>query len=234
MKQGILIITWSGGQEQFETLIGSIPVDIGYPILVVVNDGDNASWIDPYISGGLEIIKSPYDGYELGAIDLVLRNTDWDEFVVLQDTFEIKNPQIFYILLNVYAGSSISYGPYFQMYHGKFRREILEQIEFPIVKNKLEAIQHEFTFMYEYKKLDPKTICFNEYFTDSNFLDNIEVKWGRENLVLEDEYLIKRKGTWRVDHIDALAKELDMGWEYITIEAPSMEDANKVYEEKLK
>jgi hypothetical protein len=208
MKQGILIVTWSGGKEQFTTLWNSFPKPCKYPILVVVNDGTNASWITEF---DVPCIRVPYDGFELGAMKIVLKFTDWDEFIVLQDTIEILDPAIFDILFSNYPDKSVGYGFKFQSYLGKFRRVALEKMEIPEVHNKVISIAYETSFIDEYLKIEP-TVIFNEGFADAQGYQ--EERWGRPNLVLKDRYLIKRKGTWLPEHVNKLAEDSNVPFKY--------------------
>lgn len=198
MKQGILIVTWSGGKESFKILINSLSTE--YPVIVVVNDGNNASWITEFKD--IRFIISEDDRFELGAITKVLELTDWDEFILLQDTIEIKNNSIFEILFNNYPNQSVAYNPHFQMYLGKFRRETLEKLSIPVVTNKIESVAQEGAFLKQYMDTENVAI-FNPHFIDGNFYGSYEELWGRKNLILSDEYLIKRKGTWDASQLQA-------------------------------
>ena len=219
LKQGIGIVTWYGGEESFLTLINSIPVSCPYPICIVVNGSDKAGWVDEWTStygrDNALLVKVPYDGYELGAIKIILEVTDWDEFIFLQDTIEIIDPSIFKKLFDDFPGESVCYNGVFQMYLGKFRREVLEQMEFPLIENKLAAIMHEYEFAKAYSDIDSPRV-FNPLFNDEVFIhdpDNYEQRWGRLNLVLRDNYIIKRKGSWTREHIDKIASDLGAIWE---------------------
>lgn len=198
MKQGVIIVTWSGGREQYECLLNSLPSPFKYGLLTVVNDGNNADWIEQRSSryegiGG--VYKVPYDGFELGALKLAMEVTDWDEFILLQDTIEILDGKILDILFENYPNSSVAYGPSVQMFLAKFRRQVLEKLEIPDTRTKLQSIYQESQFVKIYQEIEPFNI-FNTAFRDENFYGNTEFRWGRENLILKDEYLIKRKGTW--------------------------------------
>lgn len=208
MKQGIVISTWSGGQEPCELLIHSL-WNVVYPVLIVVNNSSavGRDWQQKLyrLTGeqgwGLHFL--PYDGFEIGAIEEALLGTDLDEFFFLQDTFEVKNQGLFRILFEDFAGRSVSYNPHFQMYLLKYRREILEHMSIPKVRTKREAIKLEEEFNRAYANLDGNVHIFNPNFRDEPFYGNYEERFGRNNLKLEDEYLIKRKGTWTTEQIPA-------------------------------
>lgn len=201
MKQGIVVCTWSGGQEACEILLKSI-WNVPYPVLIVINDVKNMPldwWKKLYAMTGEQnwhIYEQEHDGFELGAIKAALQHTDWDEFFLLQDTFEVLNKDIFRILFEDYRERSVTYNPYKQMYLIKFRREILEKMEIPEVREKLESIRQEEVFTTAYGNLEPNMHCFNPAFKDDAFYGNYEERFGRRNLVMRDQYLIKRKGTW--------------------------------------
>lgn len=198
MNQGIVICTWSGGKEQLTVLLDSLK-GTTYPIVIVVNDAPNADWVNNLSSEYL-VFRMPWDGYELGAMQVALRHTNLDEFVLLQDTFEILDITLFDRLFNDYPGQSVAYNPHFQMYLGKFRREALEKMEIPEVRNKADAVLQEEHFTKEYRAIET-TVVFNPAFIDNNFYDSWEERWGRKNLVLKDQYLIKRKGVWDASQI---------------------------------
>lgn len=206
MNQGIVVGTWSGGSESCEILLRSL-YNVQYPVLIVINDVKNTppEWFQKLylITGeqGWHINGLDFDGFELGAIAQAYDHTEWDEFIFLQDTFEIKNQDIFRILFDDYKGRSVSYNPYLQMYLLKYRREVLAKINIPEVRKKREAIRLEEVFNREYEKADGNIHIFNPRFTDDNFYGNYEERFGRRNLKMEDDYLIKRKGTWTTEQI---------------------------------
>jgi hypothetical protein len=197
-SKGITITTWSGGQEYCEALIKSM-WNIEYPVLIVINDSKNMPqdwWYRLYaLSGEQEwhIWQNPNDGFEIGAIEATLSLTKWDEFILLQDTIEIKDQKIFDKLFEDYPGQSVSYNPYFQMYLGKYRREVLEKMmPLPQVRTKIDAVREEWDFTKKYSDVDGNTQVFNRHFVDDNFYDKIE----NGVMKMQDDYIIKYKRTW--------------------------------------
>lgn len=205
MTQGITIATWPGGQESCEVLLDSI-WGVTYPVLIVVNDSNNVSkeWQKKlyWLSGEMRwhVQEQDYDGYELGAIETTLRTTDWDEFIFLQDTIEVKNIKIFDLLFENYKGKSVSYNPHFQMYLAKYRRVALEKLVLPQVRTKVEAVRQEELFAKQYTDIE-ETDVFNPSFRDENFYESWEERFGRRNLKMEDEFIIKYKGTWNASQL---------------------------------
>lgn len=206
MKQGIIVVTWSGGEESCTLLLNSLR-GVKYPVLIVLNDFTNAppSWIEKLHEfkeeQGWDFIEHSWDGFEIGAISAALKYTDWEEMFVLQDTFEIKNQDIFSRVFEEYAGKSVAYNPYYQMYLLKFRREILNQIEIPEVRSKRESVRQEEVFTTAYRQKEPDMPILNPMFRDDTYYGNWEERFGRKNLKMEDDYFIKRKGTWSADQL---------------------------------
>lgn len=177
--------------------------NVQYPVLIVINDSKNMPqdwWYRLYAISGEQcwhIWQNPNDAFEIGAIEVALSLTKWEEFILLQDTIEIKDQKIFEMLFENYQGKSVSYNPHFQMYLGKYRREILEKmLPLPQIRTKIEAVRAEWDFTKHYRTIDGDTQIFNPQFIDENFYENWEEIFGRRNLKLEDDYIIKRKGTW--------------------------------------
>lgn len=207
MNKGIVITAWTGGKDSLEVLLSSIKA-VEYPIFVWFNgvaQGSmdwfhDLSWKQKFWDSLNSSLVIGYynlnDNFELGAIKGALDHTHFDEFVLLQDTVEVLNQDIFRILLEDYEGKSVAYNPHFQMYLGKYRRPILQKVEIPIPLTKAEAVRYEETFHRQYREADPETVIFNHRFVDENFYGSWEERFGRTNLVLRDDYLIKRKGTW--------------------------------------
>ena len=197
MKQGIFIVTWSGGVEQLSLLLFSLRNYHRYPMYLLLNDAGKApiSYFGE-LTNNFHIIASVHDTFECGALKSAMELTDLDEFIILQDTIEVLNPRIFQKMFE-YEGQSVTFGPKFTLYLAKYRRETLNKVEIPVTLTKIEAIQTESTFAMTYMAAEDREIItlFPE-FDDSNPDNFIEKRWGRANLVLKNRYLIKRKGTW--------------------------------------
>lgn len=134
--------------------------------------------------------------FELGAIRHMFYNTDIDEFLLLHDTCEIKDNKLFDIVFDQYEGKSVALANHpciFGMYLGKYRREVLNMMYIPKAHNKIEAVEYEMTFNTEYCKLDGDVKLLDNPLHDTDVF--IE-KFGRKNMVLENDLLIKYKATW--------------------------------------
>jgi hypothetical protein len=198
MKQGIVIVTWSGGMDSCNLLLHSFLNYRKYPIYIILNDVRNAP-----IAWGIELrrnynlLVTVNDSFECGALHAVMTMTDLDEFILIQDTFEVKNPFFIEQMFDAYEGQSVSFGPGFSHYFGKFRRDTLNTLEIPVTLSKYDAIQAEKDFMGKiYMGAEENISVLFPDFHDANKSNIIEQRWGRANLVLENDYVIKRKGTW--------------------------------------
>jgi hypothetical protein len=135
--------------------------------------------------------------WELGAIRWIYENTQFERWLFIHDSMVIKNHKLFDIL-EQYSGSvALSACPVpFGMYTGVFSRKTLSIVGMPDVNNKEEAICCEVYWANQYCKAEKVPVLFPG-FNDHSARGNIKSLFGRPNLVLENEYLIKYKGTWR-------------------------------------
>lgn len=196
MKQGIVIVTWSGGMDSCNLLLHSISSYHKYPIYIVLNDIKNApiSWAIE-LKKNYQLIATTSDAYECGALKAIMDMTDLDEFILIQDTFEIKNTFIIDYMFE--QKPSVSFSPFFAHYFGKVKRETLSGLTIPETLTKWDAITAEREFMGKtYFEAEPDTLVLFPEFNDLNKDNIIEYRWGRANLRIENDYVVKRKGTW--------------------------------------
>jgi hypothetical protein len=125
-----------------------------------------------------------------------MENTNADRFLFLQDSWKIKDDR-FWSLLDELSGSiAITSDPYlFGCYAGVYERKVIDQIGVPIMTDKADSIRHEITWHELYAKAADKVNVLFPELTDSNATEQLELL-GRTNLVLENDYIIKYKGTW--------------------------------------
>lgn len=160
-----------------------------YPIYIVANECSKG------VKAPYKVIYNPEGGYELGALKKLLEVTKDEDIFLIQDSFVVKNLELFDIAAN-HPGSLATSSGFFH-YTGKYKRSILEKIGFPIPKDKREAIQYEHDWNEAYALADPDIAMLPDYLHDRMDSARYEQRHGRLNLVLENEYLTKYKGTWR-------------------------------------
>lgn len=167
MRQAITICTTPTSYEKLNNLLITINGYDKYPI----------------------IILSDYS-FEIGKIKQML-NTDYDEFFLLQDTIEVKDPEIFEIVFSK-QGKTVTLDPTMRSYLVKYQKTFLSTLDIPDAKTKLDSINIE-DWLYHQHLADTTVHCLTDNFNKS---DVFEEKFGRLNMVLENKWLKKYKSIW--------------------------------------
>jgi hypothetical protein len=166
-------------------------------LIVIGSAPGRENWLrDCSASIEREHIAVVNDGFELAKIDWIIRNTNAERFLFLQDSWLIKSPA-FWDKLDETSGSvALSCDPYFYgCYTGVYERSVIEKIGVPTMTSKREAIDNEITWHKQYVEVSGEPLVLFPELTDANATSQIE-KHGRINLVLENDYVAKYKGTW--------------------------------------
>jgi len=171
-------------------------------LTVIGSSPDRQGWLaDCSASLGRSYIAVVNYGFELNKIRWVMDNTKLDRFLFLQDSWQVKSPA-FWDLLDQFEGSvALTRDPYFfGCYAGVYERHIIERVGVPSVKDKAHSILLEIDWHRRYVEVggEPK-VLFPEL-TDANATRIVE-RHGRQNLVLENEFVVKWKGTWGADNL---------------------------------
>lgn len=170
-------------------------------LIVIGSSPDRAHWAqDASASIGREHIVVSNYGYELGKIAWIMNHTTADRFLFLQDSWVIKD-QAFFDLLPETGSLAILQDPYFYgCYAGIYERHIIEQIGVPQIDTKFAAVQAERSWHEAYVRQggEPRVLFPN--LADHHATQQRE-HHGRVNLILENDYIIKFKGTWRADQL---------------------------------
>ena len=174
MKQAIIIVTCNKSNKTFlPDLLQSI-VGTKYPIIIYNNMVDT-------------------NEFEIGAIKFAI-DFGIDEFFLLHDSVIIKNIDLFDIVFNKYSGSTVYLGSNFMSFLGKYRSEVLKTLELPSPKTRLDSCVAEFNFLPKYLDSEPNKVeLFPDFWKQP---EKFEFKHGRENMVIDNDYLIKYKGHW--------------------------------------
>lgn len=191
MNRGI-IITTSPHTIEWLTDECLIP-ETEYPIVLVVNGwtpeelqiNPRAKIIDPLkdIKGCYKVELFYDNGFELAGINYGKQN--FDEFIYLMDTTHIKDPSIFSQLFNMEGHVFLSERGFH--YQGKFVSADLPFI--PEITTKKEAIGLELNWLQRpYAVFEPPLPYISDVFEDRH---------GRLNMRLENEHMVKWKGTWQ-------------------------------------
>lgn len=133
--------------------------------------------------------------FELGKFNWLMENTKIDRFMYLADSVVVKDERLFQ-LLDEQGSIAFSSDPgIYGMYLGVYERKVLEKIQIPYPKNKKEVIEYELSWTQTYAQAAKNVRIAFDNLTDSKSKRK-EVLFGRENLVLENDFLIKYKGHW--------------------------------------
>ena len=166
MSQGIVIGTTVDGQRWVDQLYASIRTD--YPVVKV------RAW----------------------ELDCILYGAGrFEEFVFLPQSTEVLDNDLWRVVFDQYAGSSVSLAQHpdmFGMYLGKYRSEVVRCLELPMVRDKRDAIYWEDRWTVPYLEIDPNVVVLD----DLPHSDVFEEKFGRMNMVVSGKYLRRWKGSW--------------------------------------
>lgn len=192
MKQAVVIGTWPGAAEQLDALLQSLD-GCPYPIYVVINTAKQADplWVAD-LAERYHVLTNDDKGYELEAFRAILERTDVDEFLFLQDSFEIIDGSF---IGEVFARpDSVALGPTFFHYAGKWKRSVLETMTIPVVRSKLDSVYWEHMFSRLYWQREQVSV-FDPHFHDGEHAGFVE-RYGRVNMLLENRHYRKLKGDW--------------------------------------
>lgn len=193
MKQAIVILTVENSPF-YNVCINSLKEYKDYEKYVVIMGCTRVHYID-----GFNVTCENGDYFETGAMRHMM-NTDVDEFFLLQDSVVVKDTEIFDIAFKEHKGKSVSVAGQYCSFLGKYRRDILKNLEIPFVETKQASVDAEHFFNTTYTKAD-NPIVLDEFFGWEEYDSRFEEKFGRLNKVFENKWLIKYKGTWSPDMI---------------------------------
>jgi hypothetical protein len=168
-------------------------------IVVVASAPGREHWLNDCLNsiGSREVlVLRQADTWELGKIKWLYENTTLDRFMFMQDTVVVKDESFFDMAFSLNGSVSITNDPrMFGMYMGIYTRDTLSKVRLYTPATKQDAIKAEIDWTSTYHQADPSTHLLFTDFTDAT-AKRKEERHGRINLVLENDYLIKYKGTW--------------------------------------
>ena len=170
-------------------------------ITVIGTSPDRSQWAaDCLASVPGESLVVSVPGYELTKLQWVVENTILDRFLFVQDSVIVSAG--LYDRLTAFDGSvALMSDPVpFGCYLGVYERKVLQQVGIPEIRSKREAVEAEIWWTKAYcAEAGNVPVLFPEL-SDRNAKRQVE-HHGRNNLVLENDFLLKYKGTWRHDQI---------------------------------
>lgn len=174
--------------------LSSIKTD--HPVMVVFQ-GDKPT---KGLKIGFDYTHQALNGFDPGAIVWAREHCEDEEFFVLHDSCLVKDNLLWRVVFEGYYENSVALADHptaLGMFLGKYRTEIVKQLDPPIAKDKMHAVELEIDYNKRYCEIDYPVIM-NEPLSISNVF---EEKFGRKNMILENRWIKKYKGTWNRDMV---------------------------------
>ena len=166
------------------------------PIVICTTPGREMWLADCLASIKRDVIVLSDFTFELGKIDWLVKNTNFDRFLILQDSVVVKDDSFFDKVFAFEGSVSINQCPtWYGSFMGIFEREPLLKVGVPIPNNKRDVVRLEYEWTPQYCAAAGSVIVMFPELKDENASGKV-IRHGRENLVLENDYLIKYKGNW--------------------------------------
>lgn len=179
-KRGIVITTSNYTKDFLKDCLESIK-EIKYPITILSNGNYKPDL--SYLNRQFDLVINPINGWELAGIQV--GKNKYDSFIHLMDTTIVKDISLFDRLFEIENENVVLTKGNFH-YMGKFETARLPNL--PIVDNKDIAIKLEAHWLKYYREFKP------DLEVQSNNFITIH---GQRRMVLENQYMIKYKGTFQ-------------------------------------
>jgi hypothetical protein len=166
-------------------------------VVVATTPGREAWLTDCLASIQREVLVLRQGGtWELGKIKWLYENTQLDRFLFLHDSVVVKDQAFFDRMFEHDGSVSVTNDPgVFGMYMGIYTREHLGRVELYSPVTQRDSIRAEIEWTHRYA-----TAAGNVPVVFPDLRDQLNVGFvehhGRKNMVLENYYLRKFKGTW--------------------------------------
>lgn len=139
--------------------------------------------------------------FDPGAIVWAMANLKPDdEFFVLHDSCVIKDNLLWKVIFDGYYEESValaSHPTIMGMFLGKYRMEIALQLEPPIAKDKAHGVELEESWNRAYCAIEQPILMEQPLTSSTVFIE----KHGRTNMILENRWIKKHKGTWSTNQL---------------------------------
>ena len=168
-------------------------------LVVIASVPGREHWLrDCLASIERDVLVVSQHGWELDKIRWVYEHVNCERFLFLNDSMIVKDQAFFDLAFGAGTGSvAISNCPTkFGMYLGVFTKATLAKVPMRQVHDKEDSITLEGEWANQYSAAEPDAPLLFDDFTDGH-AQRTEARHNRINLRLENDYLIKFKGTWR-------------------------------------
>lgn len=172
--------------------------NVGEKIIIIGSTTKTSQWLDMCLKSFGAFDEYPIlviinNDFELGKLRHAYYHTDAEEIFLMHDSTEVKDTSIFKTIFDNPLSVAITDNPCpFGMFFGKYQRKVLDKIVIPETKTKIEAVEQEMEFNTNYGNNCTYTVQCPELRNSDVF----EEKFGRNNMILENKYFKKYKGTW--------------------------------------
>lgn len=167
--------------------------------IAIIHKKGRSLWLNDLldsISTDYPIIITNHDGWMIDGVKKAFETTNFDEIFFLNESMIIKDNAIWDIVFKQFKGKSVAIGDKYLMCLGKYLRKYVEQTEFPVVNSKEEDVKlGEFGWNNQYMDLDS---TYSQIYSMTDTFEKYEYKYRRSNMILENEYFKKWKGTWNI------------------------------------
>ena len=173
--KGVVILTYTGSpfKQLAEQSIKALEKE-HIPYIIAENNKENSEYEMLAIKEGIKHFKK--------------------EFIILQDSCLLKSADIIKQMFSIDGSVFLSEAGL--NYFNKYEIKILNMMELPEVRTKRQAVDNEFAFNSKYKELDKPLII--PLVRDTDVFENA---FGRKNMINENQYFKKYKGTWNLGMI---------------------------------
>ena len=157
------------------------------------------------------VIVLRHGKWELECLRWFKEDTNYDEMFLLHDTTVINDLGLFDIVFDLHRGKSVSLSSDYCSYLGKYCRSVLEEMEIPASRSKIDSIRYEGAFNREYVKRckQGEFISLFGDFGRSFYRGNrIEEVFGEQRMVSENEFIKKYKGIYNADKLKQYKERL--------------------------
>lgn len=170
-------------------------------IAIIHPRGGSRIWLNPLLKSidtDYDVFLTNHKGWCMDGIEKAFADSDYDEILFMNETMLVKDNSIWDIVFDHHVGRSVALGSGYLMFFGKYLREHTDAIGYPKVKNKLDDVYvGEVDWNQRYMRQAGDIVEIKPLYDTNVFVH----KNGRKNMVLENDYFIKWKGTWSPDMI---------------------------------
>lgn len=178
-------------------MIGATPDEVGV--------GWTCDLLDSLTGSPYDVIVHQTWDFELSTINYVVTEPELaevEEFIFLPQSTVVKDLDLLRICFEEHAGYSVNLanaqGFHFRMYLGKYLRDSVLELGVPEVRSKWDAVHQELTWGSAYFAQEFHADRLVDVGGNLEHTDVFEQRHGRLNMVVENEYLRRYKGTWDV------------------------------------